>query len=93
VLRLAQHDPRAAMTALAPVLNGSAPLVWPAWLAQAFLLEAIAQDALGDEGAAYRALELALDWAEPDGVLLWFVCTRCRACCSAMPGTARPTRP
>jgi LuxR family maltose regulon positive regulatory protein len=73
VLRLAQHDPRAAMTALAPVLNGSAPLVWPAWLAQAFLLEAIAQDALGDEGAAYRALELALDWAEPDGVLLWFV--------------------
>jgi LuxR family maltose regulon positive regulatory protein len=73
VLRLAHHDPRAAMTALAPVLDGSAPLVWPAWLAQAFLLEAIAQDALGDEGAACRALELALDWAEPDGVLLWFV--------------------
>jgi LuxR family maltose regulon positive regulatory protein len=73
VLRLAQHDPRAAMTALAPVLDGSAPLVWPTWLAQAFLLEAIARDALGDEGAASRALELALDWAEPDGVLLWFV--------------------
>jgi LuxR family maltose regulon positive regulatory protein len=72
VLRLAQHDPRAAMAALAPVLDGSAPLVWPAWLAQAFLLQAIAQDDLGDEGAACRALERALDWAEPDGVLFWF---------------------
>jgi LuxR family maltose regulon positive regulatory protein len=39
VLRLAQHDPHAAMAALAPVLDGSAPLVWPAWLAQAFLLD------------------------------------------------------
>jgi LuxR family transcriptional regulator, maltose regulon positive regulatory protein len=73
VLRLAQHDPRAAMAALAPVLDGSAPLVWPAWLAQAFLLEAISRDALGDEGAACGALERALDWAEPDGVLLWFL--------------------
>jgi LuxR family maltose regulon positive regulatory protein len=72
VLRLAQHDPRAAIDALAPVLDGSAPLIWPAWLAQAFLLEAISQDDLGDEGAACEALERALDWAEPDGVLLWF---------------------
>jgi len=73
VLRLARHDPHAAVAALAPVLDGSAPLVWSAWLAQAFLLEAISRDALGDEGAACRALERALDWAEPDGVLLWFL--------------------
>jgi len=73
VLRLAQHDPRAAMAALAPVLDGSAPLVWSAWLAQALLLEAIARDTLGDEDAACRALERALDLAEPDGVLLWFL--------------------
>ncbi|HEX9043035.1 MAG TPA: LuxR C-terminal-related transcriptional regulator [Trebonia sp.] len=73
VLRLAQHEPRAAVASLAPVLDGSAPLVWSAWLAQAFLLEAISRDALGDEGAACRALERALDWAEPDGVLLWFL--------------------
>jgi LuxR family maltose regulon positive regulatory protein len=72
VLRLAQDDPRAAMAALAPVLDGSAPVVWPAWLTQAFLLEAIARDALGDEDAADRALERALDLAEPDGALLWF---------------------
>jgi LuxR family maltose regulon positive regulatory protein len=73
MLRLAQDDPHAAMAALAPVLDGSAPLFWPPWLAQAFLLEAIARDALGDLGAADRALERALDLAEPDGVLLWFL--------------------
>jgi LuxR family maltose regulon positive regulatory protein len=73
VLRLTQDDPHAAIAALAPVLDGSAPLVWPNWLAQAFLLETIARDVLGDEDAARRALERALDWAEPDGALLWFL--------------------
>jgi LuxR family transcriptional regulator, maltose regulon positive regulatory protein len=72
VLRLAQDDPRAAMAAVAPVLDGSAPLVWSAWLVGAFLLEAIARDALGDPGAASQALERALDLAEPNGTLLWF---------------------
>jgi LuxR family maltose regulon positive regulatory protein len=72
-LRLAQDDPHAAVAALAPVLDGSAPLPWPGWLAQAFLLEAIARDALGDSRAAASALERALDLAEPDGVLLWFL--------------------
>jgi LuxR family maltose regulon positive regulatory protein len=37
------------------------------------MLEAIARDALGDPGAAERALERALDLAEPDGVLLPFL--------------------
>jgi LuxR family maltose regulon positive regulatory protein len=73
VLWLARDDPHAALTALAPVLQGSAPLIWPAWLIQAFLLEAIAWDMLGDAGAAGRALERALDLAEPEGVLLWFL--------------------
>jgi LuxR family maltose regulon positive regulatory protein len=68
-LRLAQDDPRAASAALAPVLDGSAPLPLAIWLAQAFVLEAIARDALGDPGAAGRALERALDLAEPDGAL------------------------
>ena len=40
---------------------------------QAYLLEAIARDSLGDSGAAHRALERALDLAEPDGVLLPFL--------------------
>ena len=72
VLRLTQGDPHAATAALAPVLDGSAPMICPPWLAQAFLLEAISRDALGDEGAAGRALERALDLAEPDGALLPF---------------------
>jgi LuxR family maltose regulon positive regulatory protein len=72
-LRLAQHDPHAAAAALAPVLDGSCPVTWPIWLVDAFLLEAIARDALGDPSAAGRALERALDRAEPDGALVWFL--------------------
>jgi LuxR family transcriptional regulator, maltose regulon positive regulatory protein len=73
VLRLAQDDPSGVIAALAPVLAGSAQLIWPPWLAQAFLLEAIAREALGDPAAAGRALECALDQAEPDGALLCFL--------------------
>ena len=72
-LRLAQDDPGAAAAALAPVLGGSAPAPRAMWLTQAFLLEAIARDALGDPPAAASALERALDVAEPDGVLTMFV--------------------
>jgi len=72
-LRLAQSGPAAATAALAPVLDGSAPGGWRSWLAEAFLLEAIARDALGDPSAAGNALERALDLAEPDGALLWFL--------------------
>jgi len=71
-LRLAQDNPHAATAALAPVLDGSA-VSWPAWLAQAFLLEAITRDALGDPAAAGRALERALDLAEPDSMLTVFL--------------------
>jgi LuxR family transcriptional regulator, maltose regulon positive regulatory protein len=72
-LRLAQDDPRAAAAELAPVLDGSAPLVWRSWLVNAFLLEAIARDALGDPATAGRALEHALDTAEPDLILFPFL--------------------
>jgi LuxR family maltose regulon positive regulatory protein len=72
-LRLAQDNPHAAIAALAPVLDGSAPVPWPGWLAQALLLESIARDAVGDPAAAGRALERALDLAEPDGALYWFL--------------------
>jgi LuxR family maltose regulon positive regulatory protein len=72
-LRLAQYDPHAATTALAPVLDGSAPLIRHTWLVGAFLLEAIARDALGEPAAAERALERALDLAEPEGLLLFFL--------------------
>jgi LuxR family maltose regulon positive regulatory protein len=70
-LRLAQGDPHAATAALAPVLDGSAvpSRVFPVL---AFALEASARDALGDPAAAGRALERALDLAEPDGALVPF---------------------
>jgi LuxR family maltose regulon positive regulatory protein len=73
ILRIAQNDPRAAASALAPLLDGGARLGWRSWQVGAFLLEAIALDALDDPAAAGQALERALDLAEPDGALLWFL--------------------
>jgi LuxR family maltose regulon positive regulatory protein len=73
-LRLAKDDPKAATAVLAPVIDGSAPLQNAhLWEVQAFLLQAIACDALGDAGAARRALEQALDRAEPESLLFPFL--------------------
>jgi LuxR family transcriptional regulator, maltose regulon positive regulatory protein len=72
-LRLAQDNPDAASAALAPVLDESAPVTRPTWLVHAFMLEAIAREALGDPAAAERAVERALDLAEPDGALAVFL--------------------
>jgi LuxR family maltose regulon positive regulatory protein len=73
-LRLAQHDPRAAAAVLGPVIDGSAPLQNAhLWDVQAFLLQAIACDALGDAAGARRALEGALDRAEPERLLFPFL--------------------
>ena len=72
-LRLAKGDPRAATLALAPVLTGSAPVTNLGWMSQAFLLEAIARDALGEPVTAGQALEHALDLVEPDGAVLAFL--------------------
>jgi LuxR family transcriptional regulator, maltose regulon positive regulatory protein len=72
-LRLAQDDPYAAAAALAPVLDGSVPELRRSWLIQAFVLEAITRDTLGDPAATDRAVERALDLAEPDGALLPFL--------------------
>jgi len=74
VLRLAQDDPEAVKAAVAPLLDGLASVAsFPLWAVQAFLLEALAHDALGDAAGAERALERALDLAEPDGLLLPFL--------------------
>ena len=72
LLRLARHDPLGAAAVLAPVLDGS---VWghPVWVVAAALLEAIARDELGDPAAAGRAMERALDLAEPDLMLFPFL--------------------
>jgi LuxR family transcriptional regulator, maltose regulon positive regulatory protein len=73
LLCLTRADPESATAALAPVLDGSAQLGWRSWLTEAFLLEAAARDALGDRAGSGRALERALDLAEADGAVLWFL--------------------
>jgi LuxR family maltose regulon positive regulatory protein len=73
-LRLAQDDPAAAAAVLAPVIDGS--VVMPnahLWEVQAFLLQAIACDTLGDASAARPALEQALDRAAPESLLFPFL--------------------
>ena len=74
-LRLAQGDPRAALEALAPVLDGSVSAITPARVG-AYLLASIAWDAAGDPATAGNALERALDLAEPDGVVMPFLIHR-----------------
>ena len=76
VLRLAQDDPRASLAVLAPVLAGSAPATNTGSLTQAYLLEAIGRDDLGDAAGAERALERSLDFAESDGITFPFVIHR-----------------
>ena len=71
-LRLAQGDPRAALEALAPVLDGTAAVITPARVGT-YLLAAIARDAAGDPAGAEAALERALDLAEADGVVMPFL--------------------
>jgi LuxR family maltose regulon positive regulatory protein len=74
VLRIAQDDPEAATVALAPIITGSASVANAhLWDVQAFLLEAIARDALGDADAARHALERALDLAQPENLLFPFL--------------------
>jgi LuxR family transcriptional regulator, maltose regulon positive regulatory protein len=72
-LRLAQDDPVGATAAVAPVVDGALAVPAPLFGILALLLEAIARDALRDPGAASRALERALDLAEPGGLLFPFL--------------------
>jgi LuxR family maltose regulon positive regulatory protein len=74
VLRLSQGDPNAATAALAPVLDdAAATLNSGASTIRAFLVEAIARDALRDRRAAGRALERSLELADANNVLLPFL--------------------
>jgi LuxR family transcriptional regulator, maltose regulon positive regulatory protein len=72
-LRLAQQDPAGALAVLGPVLDYSVRVGWQSWLVEAFLLAAMARDALGEQAGAEGALERALDLAQPGGALLWFL--------------------
>jgi LuxR family maltose regulon positive regulatory protein len=73
MLLLARDDPEGAAAALASIFDGASPIGFWRWEIQAWLLKASVEDALGDAGASSRALERALDLAEPDGLLLPFL--------------------
>ena len=90
-LRLAHEDPEGAAAALAPIFAGASPVENPRWEIQALLQKASVDDALGDTGASSRALERALELAEPDGLLLPFLLHPARACWSATHVSARLT--
>jgi LuxR family maltose regulon positive regulatory protein len=72
-LRLAQDNPLGAAAAVAPIVDGALAVTVPLFEILALLLEAIARDALRDPGAASRALERALELAEPEGLLYPFL--------------------
>jgi LuxR family transcriptional regulator, maltose regulon positive regulatory protein len=73
-LHLAQGRPDVATEALAPALEDpDGPVNQGRWAIQALALGAIALEAMRDTGGASRALERALDLAEPDGLLLPFL--------------------
>jgi LuxR family maltose regulon positive regulatory protein len=72
-LHLARGDPQAVCLSLAPLLDRTAHVYHNNWLVVAFVLEAIARSALGEQDSSTRALERALDLAEPDGVLSPFL--------------------
>ncbi|MFF4507539.1 LuxR C-terminal-related transcriptional regulator [Streptomyces sp. NPDC001401] len=74
-LRLAEHDPVAARSALDPVLEGTAPVNPHLTLIEAHLLDALAHHELGGRQAAAAAVERALSLAEPDRLVLPFAMT------------------
>jgi LuxR family maltose regulon positive regulatory protein len=71
-LRLAEDDLEGVTDALEPVIAAD-DVTDTRWWIQALLLEAIAHDGLRDAGGASRALERALDLAEPTGLKLPFL--------------------
>jgi LuxR family transcriptional regulator, maltose regulon positive regulatory protein len=72
---LAESDPHAAVDALAPVVDGSAPVIHTVSVIQALLLDAVARDDLGESHAAESGIERALALAEPDALIFPFVLT------------------
>src|SRR5262249_28873271 len=77
VLRLAQGDPGGAIAATGPVVDGSVPFAGlpegKSWRTRPLGGGAVAGDARGDSAAAGRALERALDGAEPSSALTVFL--------------------
>ena len=74
VIHLAECKPERAIDVLAPVIEGSAPVIHrPSAMTEAQVLDAVAREQLGDQRAAEASLERALELAEPEGIVLPFI--------------------
>jgi LuxR family maltose regulon positive regulatory protein len=71
--RLAEDERGAATDELAPVLDGTAPVIRLGTLIQALMLDAVAADQVGDAVRVEADIERALDLAEPDALIFPFV--------------------
>ena len=85
VICLAEGEPAAALSALASVLDGSAPVIGYMTVVEAHLLAGLAHRQLGDQRAANQAVERALALAEPDRLVLPFAITGSAGLLEALP--------
>ena len=84
-ISLADGDPAAALSAADEVLTGTVPALGNVTLAEANLLAALANRALGHDRAAVAATEAALALAEPDRLVLPFAMTGSTELLESMP--------
>jgi LuxR family maltose regulon positive regulatory protein len=82
---LAEDNPAAALAAVRDVLNGMAPVIGYMTVVDANLLAALAHRELGDQPAAFAAVERALAMAEPHRLVLPFATTGSVELLEAMP--------
>jgi LuxR family transcriptional regulator, maltose regulon positive regulatory protein len=85
VICLAEGDPAAALSALASVLDGTAPVIGYPTVMEAHLLAGLAHRQLGDQRAANQAAERALALAETDRLVLPFAMTGSAGLLEALP--------
>jgi LuxR family maltose regulon positive regulatory protein len=82
---LAEGDPAAALAVVHDVLSGRAPAIGYMTVIDANLLAALAHSELGDQCAAFGAVERALALAEADRLILPFAMTGSLKLLEAMP--------
>jgi LuxR family maltose regulon positive regulatory protein len=85
VICLAEGNPAAALTAVADVLDGTAPVLGYTTVVEAHLLAGLAHRQLGDQRAASQAAERALALAESDRLVLPFAMTGSAGLLEALP--------
>jgi LuxR family transcriptional regulator, maltose regulon positive regulatory protein len=85
VICLAEGDPAAALGAVRPVLDGTAPVIGYVTVVEACLLAGLAHSQLGDQHAANQAVERALALAEADRLVLPFAMTFSQELLQALP--------